>query len=167
MKKLITVLLLAVLCMGLSAPALAEVPSYEVTKSFVAVLEKNELAYEFEGKISNGEERISMFNRDENFSYTINIFFDEDNDQASVYVWNIITFADEDFANVLRVVNELNYSYKYIRFYADETDNTVTCAMNMILHDNDEAGDIILEGLLRIASILKVAYPPLGVYNVE
>lgn len=167
MKKLIAVLLLAVLCTGMMIPAVAETPAYDVTKSFVAVLNENDLAYTFNGKTNTGEEHIQMENEDEHFAYTINLFFHEDNDRASVYIWNIIEFADADFANVLRAVNELNYSYKYVRFYVDETDNTVTCAMNMILHDNTDAGDIVLEGLLRIASILKVAYPSLSVYNVR
>jgi hypothetical protein len=91
-----------------------------------------------------------MENEDENFAYTINIYFHPDNDRACVYVWNIITFEDADFSRVLRVVNELNYTYKYTRFYVDETDNTVTCALTLILHDDADAGDIVLEGLLRM-----------------
>lgn len=165
MKKLFAALLLAVMCMNLFAPALAETATFDTTRSFIEVLEENNLAYSYDGTASTGEEHISMANEDENFGYVLHIYFHEDNDRATVFVWNIITFADEDFSDVLRTVNELNYSYKYTRFYIDESDNTVTCAMNIILHDDDESGDIVLEGLLRIASILKHAYPQLETYN--
>ena len=165
MKKMIAALLLAVMCASLIVPGLAEGASFETTKSFIAMLEQEKLAYEFVGLDKSGEEHVFMENEDENFAYEINIYFNEDNDLASVYVWNIIHFEDADFVNVLRAVNELNYSYKYVRFYIDDSDNTVTCVMNLILHDNEAAGDIVLEGLMRVASILKVAYPTLGVYN--
>ncbi len=165
MKKLMAALLLAVLCTSLFVPALAEDPQFTATKSFLDVLDANDLGYNFTGISSSGEEHVYMDNEDENFAYTFHIYFHEDNDRANVYIWNIITFDDADFTNVLRVVNELNYSYKYTRFYIDESDNTVTCAMSIILHDENDTGDIVLEGLLRVASILKRAYPPLAVYD--
>lgn len=167
MKKLMVVLVLAVLCTSLLIPAMAEtgVPTFATTKSFVEVLEANDLAYTFTGVVSTGDEHIYLDNEDDNFAYTFHVYFHEDSDLANVFIWNIITFEDKDFANVLRVVNELNYTYKYTRFYIDESDNTVTCAMSMILHDENDAGDIVLEGLLRVASILTRAYPPLAVYD--
>lgn len=166
MKKLIAALLLAVMLASMFAPAMAEGPGYATTKSFIETLDQNELGYTFTGKsVSTGEEHIAMENEDENFAYTFHVYFNEDEDRATVFIWNIITFGDENFGNVLRAVNNLNYSYKYVRFYVDESDNTVTCAMNIILQDQDDAGDIVLEGLLRIASILKVAYPHLVEYN--
>ncbi|MBQ2954710.1 MAG: YbjN domain-containing protein [Clostridia bacterium] len=165
MKKLIAALLLAVMCMSLTAPVLAETPAFETTKSFIAVLEADQLLYEFMGRITSGEEHVLLENEDNHFAYEINTYFHEDNDTALVYVWNIIHFEDADFVNVLRAVNELNYSYKYTRFYIEDVDNTVTCAMTIILHDNDTAGDVVLEALMRMASILNVAYPALSPYN--
>lgn len=165
MKKLFSALLAVMLCTSLFLPAFAATPAFELTKNFISVLDENNLAYTFTGAISTGEEHVYMDNEDENFAYTLHIYFNEDNDRATVFVWNIITFADEDFTNVLRTVNTLNSSYKYIRFYVDESDNTVTCAMNIIVHDSNDSGDIVLEGLLRIASILKHAYPQLVEYN--
>lgn len=168
MKKLTAILLLAALCAALRLPAFAETetpPQFSTTKSFIAELEENDLAYAFHGVDKDGDERVTMNNKDENFAYTINIYFDENEEQATVFIWNIIAFEDADFVNVLRAVNNLNCSYKYIRFYVDESDNTVTCAMNLILHDEDDAGDIVLEGLLRAASILQKAYPQLAPYK--
>ena len=166
MKKLIAALLLAVMLASLFVPAMAETPVYANTKNFLAVLEENDLAYEFAGMYANTDEELILIdNEDENFAYTFQIYLNEDNDRATVFIFNIINFADENFGNVLRTVNNLNYSYKYIRFYVDESDNTVTCAMNIILHDNDSAGDIVLEGLLRAASILKNAYPQMSSFD--
>ena len=164
-RKLLAFLLTAMLCAGLLAPAMAEDAQYNTTKDFLALLNEENLSYNYHGIRSNNEECITMENEDENFAYTINIYFHPDNDRACVYVWNIITFEDADFAHILRVVNTLNSSYKYTRFYVDETDNTVTCALTLLLHDDNDAGDIVLESLLRMASILKKAYPMLAEYN--
>lgn len=165
MKKMMAALLLFVMCMGLVAPGFADTAGFAATRSFIAMLEANDLGYEFMGRASNGEEHVYMENEDENFAYAINIYFHSDNDRGSVYVWNIIEFDDVDFVNVLRAVNDLNYGYKYTRFIVDESDNTVTCAMNVIMHDNAAVGDIMLEALQHMVSILEVAYPSLAVYD--
>ena len=164
-ERLLAFLLAALLCMGAVTSALGEEAQYSTTKDFLELLDQENLSYHFAGTISSDEEYVFLDNEDENFAYTINVYFHPDNDRACAYVWNIITFEDADFANVLRVVNDLNYSYKYTRFYVDETDNTVTCALTLILHDDNDAGDIVLEGLLRMASILKNAYPMLVEYD--
>lgn len=166
MKKSLAVLLLVVISVCACVPAFAD-PQFSTTRDFLAVLEKENLSCHFNGLISTGEEHIAMANADENFAYDIDVYFHEDNDFVSVFVRYIIGFSDADFPNVLRVVNELNYSYKYVRFYVDESNNTVTCAMNIILQDAGDTGNIVLEGLLRMANILKVAYPKLAVYNVK
>ena len=168
MKKLIAALLTALMLVSLLVPALGEAekgPMFTVTRNFTDLLDKENLSYTYTGTVSNGDEHVYLENEDENFAYTFNVYFHPDNDRAAVYVWYIIEFEDADFANVLRTVNKLNYSYKYTRFYVDESDNTVTCAMTIILHDDNDAGDIVLEGLLRMASILKEAYPLLAVYD--
>lgn len=165
MKKLIAALLLAVMFTAMFVPALADEPAYATTRSFIATLEENDLAYEFVGKEYDDDEHVKLENEDENFAYTIHVYFDKDEDVATVLIWNIIEFNEVDYADVLRAVNNMNYSYKYTRFYIDESDNTVTCAMNIILHDNDSAGDIVLEGLLRAASILKSAYPQMSSFD--
>lgn len=164
-QKLIAALLTVLLCVGMLVPAMGEGAQYSTTRNFLELLDEEKLSYNYAGTISNGDEHVFMENEDENFAYTFNIYFHPDNDRVCAYVWNIITFEDADFARVLRVVNELNYTYKYTRFYVDETDNTVTCALTLILHDDNDAGDIVLEGLLRMASILKKAYPMLAVYG--
>lgn len=164
-QKLLAALLAVLLCVSMLVPALGEEALYNTTRSFLELLDQENLSYNYAGTISDGEEHVFMENEDENFAYTINIYFHPDNDRTCAYVWNIITFEDADFSKVLRVVNELNYTYKYTRFYVDETDNTVTCALTLILHDDSDAGDIVLEGLLRMASILKKAYPMLAEYD--
>ena len=164
-KKWMAALLTVLLCISLISPALADGPQYASTRNFADLLEKENLSFTYTGIVSSGDEHIFLENEDENFAYTINVYFHPDNDRVAVYVWYLIDFEDENFGGVLRTVNQLNYSYKYTRFYADETDNTVTCAMTIILQDEDSAGDIVLEALMRMASILKMAYPELAVYD--
>jgi len=164
MKKL-TAVLLAVLCTVLCIAGLAETempPQFATTKSFVRVLEAGEIPYVFGGVTSTGEEHVYQEMQDEHFAYTIHLLFSRDEDLATIVVWDVITFEDADFLQVLRTVNRLNSDYKYTRFYVDESSSTVTCRLDVILHDEDDAGNIVLEGLQRMASILKSAYPQLA-----
>ena len=100
---------------------------------------------------------------DNGYSYTMCFFFENNEENAAIRVWDIITYSDADFSKVLRVCNALNTEYKYVNFNAEESDNTVTAAVDFIFRNND-VGPIIKEGLLHLVNILEDAYPRLSVY---
>lgn len=170
MKKFLALLLTCLLCLPVlsclsASPALALEPEMSKTRSFCALLDEEGIYYEFTGKSSSGNEHVCIPFGDDNFTYDINLFFHPDNDMVNLHVWYIITFDDADFVPLLRLVNDLNTRYNYTRFYLDETDNTVTCSVTMLLEDEDDAADIIMETVGRLYVILERAYPELAVYN--
>ena len=166
MKKLLALTLACMMLLGLCTTAFATEAQYASTKAFLALMDEKGISYSVEGLDSNGNEMVSIDNADSdiNYSYTIRYFFDDGGENCSLRVWNIITFADADFAKVLRTVNSLNCKYKYVRFTVDESDNTVTAAIDTIfrIHDIDE---IIWEATLYVVDIIEAGYPDLVVYD--
>lgn len=165
MKKIISVFMILFIVASFSLPASAVSASYSSTKSFIYILDDNNIKYTVNGIVEDDYECVSVNNSGDYFNYTIKYFFDSNLENASLRVWDIITFNDSDFYNVLKVVNDFNASHKYGRLYVDESDNTVTAASDLIFrtHDVDE---ICLEATLYIVQTIDEAYKDLRVYNV-
>lgn len=165
MKKFLVLALSVLLLVGSALPAYAVAPQYKSTQAFVATLDEKDISYTVVGVDPDEDEHVRVSNTDDNdFSYTINLYFDPNEENCSVRVWNIISYSDADYAKVLRTCNALNYKYKYIRFYADESDNTVTASIDLIYRDHD-VGEIVLEAVVHMASILEKGRPDLLVYD--
>lgn len=166
MKKLLSLILVCVLLLGLCPAALATEAQYASTKSFLTLMDALSIKYMVGGMDSSNNELVVISNSDSelNFEYTVAFFFDSDEAHCSIRVWEIISFADVDFAKVLRTVNSLNTKFKYVKFYVDEDDNTVTASMDLI-YTAETAGQVVMEGMLRAMSILEDSYPDLAVYN--
>lgn len=162
MKKILTVLLLMVLSLSLCAPAFAET-QFATTKDFLALLDYLEMSYSNLGIDQDGDEYILLRNPDEELDYDVNFFFDDDLEHTSIFAWNLITFDPADTLLVMHVCNMLNYQYRYACFYVDETDNTVTCSMNLIYRD-DGVGLTNAQALLYMMGIIEDAMPSLQVY---
>ena len=165
MKKILSLLLVAVLTIGFCTAAYAVAASYYSTQAFLAELDEKGITYTVVGLDEDNDEKVKVNNTDDNgFSYTINYFFDDQQENCSLIVWNIINYDDVDLAKVLRVCNSLNKDYKYIRFYVDESDNTVTAQYDSIFRTND-IDEILWEATLYMVDILEEAYPTLAVYD--
>lgn len=166
MKKLFVLTLACMMLIGLCTTAFATEAQYASTKAFLALMDQKGVNYTVTGMDSNNNEMVSIKNTDSdiNFSYTIKYFFDPEEENCSLRVWDIITFTDADFAKVLRTVNTLNCRYKFVRFTVDEDDNTVTAAIDTIFrtHDIDQ---ILWEATLYVVDIIEGAYPDLAVYD--
>jgi len=63
----------------------------------------------------------------------------------------------------MQVCNDLNARYQFTCFYVEETDNTVTCSMNLIYRD-DHVGMVVTEATLYLQQILEAAYPSLAAW---
>lgn len=164
MKKILAMLLLAALLLTSAMPALAVSAEYASTRAFLKVLDEADIIYTLVGVDDDGDELVRVANKDSNdYSYTINLYFDKDEMRCALRVWNVIEFKSSDTTNVLRACNELNARFKYLRFYVDTSDNTVTAAMDLIFRDG--AGEVTLEGLVRTAQILVDGRPTLLPYN--
>lgn len=164
MKKLICLVISAVLfCTLCCTTALAVGAKYQNTKRFVQLLDEIDIRYTI-GGVEDNAECVTVKNRDDKSSYTIFYYFDQDEEEVGLRVWNFIDFSNSDYNRVLRAVNDLNSRYKFITFCVDDTDNSVTAEMDLIVRNDSCAGDIVLEATLRMAQILEDAYDTLGEY---
>ena len=165
MKKAIARLLIAAILIVICLPVQAEAAQFRSTQALLAALNEAEIAYTIGGLDDDGDERVRIPYRDaNNFEYTIHLFFDDNEENCYLRVWNIINYAEVDFSKILRVCNSLNNKYNYVCFNADETDNTVTATMDTIYRDND-VGEIVLEAVQHMMSIIEKSYPSLEVYD--
>ena len=163
MKKILAILLLMAMLLSVCLPALAET-EFATTRAFLSMLDEADLPYTNLGVDDDGDEHIMIRNPDSDLPYTVHYFFEADQEHTSVFAWNLITFDPADKLMVMLACNSLNYRYNYTCFYVDETDNTVTCAMNLIYRD-DNVGLVNIEALAYLMSIIEEALPTLQGYD--
>ncbi|MBQ2954711.1 MAG: hypothetical protein IJE07_14365 [Clostridia bacterium] len=162
MKKILAVLLLIAL-LAPCCTALADTATYATTRAFLKALDEEGITYVNRGLDEDNDEYIIVYNMDENHSYTMDIFFEEDQEHTSIFVWYIIAFDEADLLKVMLACDTLNGSYNYTCFYVDETDNTVTCSMNLIYRDKN-VDLVVMDAIKYMAAILELAYPVLTPY---
>lgn len=158
MKKLTALLLALILTLSLSA-ALATEAQYANTKEMLKILDDSEVAYTIVGIDEDGDECVQVNNKDENgLTYAIICYFSEDNNTVILRIYNILTYDPADAAGVFEAVNTLNSQYKFVSWYADTEDNTITLRMDLIVREGASAGQIAVEGLIRMVQILQGGY---------
>lgn len=155
MKKLFSIGLALLLVIMFVLPASAEDDvQLATTKDFIRVLEESELTYQYKGMDSTGTYEIVTLSLSsdvyENCTYTC--FFHTDEDEASIRLWNLITITSGK-SYALQVINNLNNSYKWTKFYYDEDDSTLTATADIVLNATDP-GNIVFDVMVHIANIL-------------
>ena len=163
MKKMLAFLLMMILCLSLCSVSLAASVQYSSTQEFLTYLDQKSVVYTLEGVDNSGYEVVTVGNKGAAFRYDIKYFFDDNLNNTGIRVWNVIEYSAADFAKVVRICNDLNDSYRYAKFIADESDNTVTCSMDLIYRTNDIA-EIHWEATLRVVDLLDTAYEALSIY---
>ena len=165
MKRLAMLALVLALLLGMTSSALAvpENVSYDTTKAFLEVLDSEDVKYTYEGIGDSGEQVRVAFNLDDG-SCVIKFYFNEDNQHCSIRVWNLIDFDESDLSRMYKVCSRINSDYKYTTFYVDESDNSITVSMDLILL-GDGAASICDEALYHVASICNEAMASLAPYR--
>ncbi len=166
MKKLISLLLAALMLLSLCASAFAEEPVLASTKSLTALLDSQNLNYTCYGLDDDGDDHISIgvSNDDLNLKYTMELFFSDDLEAAYVYVWYLISYSAENQSAVTALCNEINSAFRYATFVADDRDNTVTVKNAAFLRSVDDAGAIVFDMMTTMASVIDEVYPYLAEY---
>lgn len=166
MKKLLSTLLCAVLLMSLCTGALAATATFKSTQSVLNYLDVIEINYDLYGLDEDGDELLIIPNSDSELSldYDMYCFFDQNQENCYIYLWDLITFDDADYVKVLQACNELNDIYRFVTFTVDTTDNTVYVTADLIYRDND-VDAIFWEGLCHMVNIIHEGYPMLAPYN--
>lgn len=90
----------------------------------------------------------------------VRLFFDEDNRSVAVRSFNICKVAEARKPAIYETCSKLNDKFRWVKFYVDEDDNTVTAAMDAIIQ-LDSCGEESKELILRTVGIVDDAYPEL------
>ena len=107
-------------------------------------------------KDPNGLE--AYYNMDNRDRLRVLIFFDEDGEAAKVCSWNVVDFPADKKEKMYAVCNELNAQYRWVKFYVDEKDNSVTAEYDMDI-DLDTCGKRVRSNCATLASIVDKSYP--------
>lgn len=90
----------------------------------------------------------------------VRLFFDEDNRSVAVRSFSICKVPENKKPAVYEACSKLNDKFRWVKFYIDEEDNTVTAAMDAIIQ-LDACGEECKEMILRTVGIVDDAYPEL------
>lgn len=164
MKRALVFLLAMVMGLMMCSSSLAATAEYYTTQEFLDYLDRQGVIYALEGIDNANYEVVKVNNQGDAFTYDIKFFFDDSMENTGIRVWDVIEYSDADFAKVVRICNTLNDNYRYAKFTADESDNTVTCALDLIYRANDIA-EIHWEATLRLVDILNSGYEALCIYD--
>ena len=141
---------------------------YNNTKRFLLVLEEKELTY----TVMNSDDRdivsIPLKGTSDSgkvFHYTIKVFFDSDNEDAAIRIWNLIDYAPQNKAVVTSICNDLHETWRWVTFSADDSDNSVSAALDCALIDSPEMGTIVWESIVNFDDVVNTAYDSLYLYD--
>ena len=146
----------------------ASIPGeYASTREFLYQLEQEDIIYDYGGidTYNGNKEKVSISFECGGHDIDIRFWFPESNDDVSIRVWDVISYRSAVESSVIRACNELNNTYRFVTFEADSNDCTVTLSMDLIVRPEADIGDITLEALVRVYSILKEAYSTLDYYD--
>ena len=88
----------------------------------------------------------------------ITIFFDDNDRTVAIRTFEYCSFPAEKKAAMYEVCSKLNNEFRWIKFYVDERDNTITLADDAIVQ-LDTCGEEIWEIMVRLSDIADDAYP--------
>lgn len=91
-------------------------------------------------------------------SIELMVIFDKDNGSVGLRSFDYCRFPEEKLAAMYEVCSKVNKEYRWIKFFVDERDNTVTLADDAIIQI-DSCGEEIFELICRMVSIGDEAYP--------
>lgn len=144
--------LLTALCSLMLLPAQAAVPTYACTRAFTDALREAGVFYEVEGVDEDGDELVSI----DRWSFTLNCYFSEDGQDMSILIWYLSSYDPSQLDDVLMICSRLNSESRGVCFYADESDNTITASMDVILREED-ADEVALEAVEYLLELLPEA----------
>ena len=94
----------------------------------------------------------------ENLEMRVILEFTEDSEYVTVKSYNLCKFPENKLAQMYKLCSELNKSYKWVKFYVDESDNTITAQDDAIIQ-LDTCGAECYELVGRMVIIADEAYP--------
>lgn len=137
---------------------------YHMLKSkeeFVCFLNQNNLKYCLDSINANDNEQITMCITNQTMSdITIHFLFDSNNQIVYIRIWNLLKIPDQFNSIALTIINELNNTYRFVRFYLN-TDNGIDVFVDSLIHSGTIGKTCINLGII-IAKICDTVYPKLA-----
>ena len=162
-KKLFAVLLALCLFLSLSVPAFAVSAQYSTTKSFLKVMDREEIKYTVVGVREKNKKEVVKFDwsGDNAKDMEVTALFTENLESVSLYAWNLVYIDKADLDKALALVNKLNNSYYYVKFSVDEDEMSIDAEVDCRLRDDENAGEIAYDGVYFLVNIVDKVYPEL------
>lgn len=157
MKKIFVLTLALVLTFTITVTAFAVEATYPITKRFLSIMDEWEIIYTVKGVDEDGDECVIIGNKgDAGNMYDIVIYFLEDDAGVLFYVWDLISFAEADYNNVLTAVNKVNTDWMYSKSYVED-DLTVTVSLAAKTEEST-SGDLVVDMLMSLVDYVDTAY---------
>ncbi len=164
-KTLAALLLALTLLLSLSVPAFAADVQYPTTRAFIQALDERGLKYTWAGVDSDGDEKVTVeFVGDYKDKLVVNLFFGQDHDLVDLRIWNLVDINESDYAKVLDACNELHANYKFVTFFVDKTDWSVTAKLDLPIREGESCGEICIDGLSYLINIADTGYDTLKAF---
>ena len=93
-------------------------------------------------------------------SMDLYVIFDDNDRTVGLRTHDLCQFPDNRKNVMYGVCNLLNCSYRWVKFYVDENDNTITAADDAVVQA-DSSGQEIVELIAHMAGVVDKAYPAL------
>ncbi len=124
-------------------------------KSFIAVLENENLKYDLEEREDNTV--VTCIMQAKNTSVAVRIFIDNDNSHVAIRCFGFAKANSEKFANALLLCNKCNLEYRWVKFAIDD-DMDINAEDDAVVSP-ETAGKEIFELFIRMISIVDDVYP--------
>ncbi len=125
----------------------------EMTKAFLA---SADCPYE---EVREGETlRLVVGNIDNKGSVEVLAHFDDNEKTVALSSYNLCSVPENKKKAVFKLCSELNKRFRWVKFYLDKDDNTITAEDDAIVSP-ESAGEEVLELTLRMAHIIGDVYP--------
>jgi len=86
------------------------------------------------------------------------LIFDDNNESMAIRSFDYVSFPANKIDTMYKVCSQMNKQFRWVKFYVDENDNTVTLSEDAVIQ-LDTAGAEAWELIVRMVSIGDDAYP--------
>lgn len=155
-KRFASGLILLLMVMMLAVPAFAA--QYASTQSFINVLEENGFVYSYGGIDSDNDEKVTVsFDSEEPYDECkFYFYFSDEDSMVQLRMWNLLKVSVDE-TTACKILNDVNFNYKWTKFVYDESDSTITMKMDIPFTD-DNAGEVVFRMMKNAIQVLMQEY---------
>lgn len=127
----------------------------EMTKAFL-----DSQGYHYSEELDGEVLRLGIAGLNNIGTMEVIVVFDENDRTVSIKSFDICQIPESKKEQLYRICSELNERFRWVKFYVDESDNTITVQDDAVV-SADTSGEEIAELVFRMCGITADAYPEL------